>query len=633
MIEAMAAERPAGPRVRGHPLGRPRHARPDRAPGAVGARPAAAALPGARRAARAPRELGRRPPRGHVDLPRAAHADRDARPGRLAAARPTRRRPELVPAVAERAGGNPFFAEEMVRRLVEEGAADATALPDTVQALLAARLDSLDRFERRLVQHAAVVGRTFWEDALAPVADAEGRDLERALTALQEKDIVVPGEGTALAGEREFAFKHVLIRDVAYGMLPKAVRARKHFEVGELHRGARRRPHRRGRRAAGRALRRAPRRWATRRASRPPSSQPIQRQGAALPRGRGRRRRRLLLEPRGLRALRVGARSGPPTPATARASARSRATSRCGWAGSTRRSRCGRSASSTTACRRTSSASPTCTARSAPASGTRASASRRSSTTRRASTCSRTARPASSSCASTRRPPRSTCTRATTCSRSTRPRRRCGWPSGWGRRARPARARHLRPRLRAHRRHREGAREPGALGRAGARLRRRRDDPRAARARPSPRDLRGRLRRRRGRLPRGRSTWPSEVGDLPAQVELHAALAQLAVYRADWEGVRRSPRRAPSSPSARAWSASSASRTALRGAAALARRRVGRGRAPVPPRARAGRAGRLVRGGLRGAVRARGARCATAATPPARSPRSPRRSTCASAPA
>ena len=141
-------------------------------------------------------------------------------------------RPELVPKVAERAGGNPFFAEEMVRRLVEEGASDATALPDTVQALLAARLDSLDRFERRLVQQAAVVGRTFWADALAPVADAEGRDLDRALTALRDKDIVVPGEGTALSGEPELAFKHVLIRDVAYAMLPKAVRARKHYEVG-----------------------------------------------------------------------------------------------------------------------------------------------------------------------------------------------------------------------------------------------------------------------------------------------------------------------------------------------------------------------------------------------------------------
>ena len=110
-------------------------------------------------------------------------------------------------------------------------------------------------FERRLVQQAAVVGRTFWEGSLMPLARSEGRDLGRALISLQEKDILAPGAEGRLAGERELAFKHVLIRDVAYGMLPKAVRARKHFEVGLLHRGARRRPDRRGRPAARRALR------------------------------------------------------------------------------------------------------------------------------------------------------------------------------------------------------------------------------------------------------------------------------------------------------------------------------------------------------------------------------------------
>ena len=69
--------------------------------------------------------------------------------------------------VAERSGGNPLFAEEMVRRIVEEGSGEAVELPDTVQAVLAARLDSLDPFERRLVQQAAVVGRTFWAGSLA----------------------------------------------------------------------------------------------------------------------------------------------------------------------------------------------------------------------------------------------------------------------------------------------------------------------------------------------------------------------------------------------------------------------------------------------------------------------------------
>jgi class 3 adenylate cyclase/tetratricopeptide (TPR) repeat protein len=138
---------------------------------------------------------------------------------------------DVLPAVAERSGGNPLFAEEMARRIVEEGG-QTEQLPETVQALLAARLDALEPFERRLVQQASVVGRTFWEGSVAGLARSEGRDLTRALRALQEKDILVPSAVGRLAGERELAFKHVLIRDVAYGMLPKAVRSRKHFEVG-----------------------------------------------------------------------------------------------------------------------------------------------------------------------------------------------------------------------------------------------------------------------------------------------------------------------------------------------------------------------------------------------------------------
>jgi class 3 adenylate cyclase/tetratricopeptide (TPR) repeat protein len=138
-----------------------------------------------------------------------------------------------VRAVAERAGGNPFFAEEMARRLADESSGELVELPDTVQGLLAARLDSLDPVERRLVQHAAVVGRTFWEGALA-IAETDGRELHEALRNLQDKDIIVPDAGVRIAGEREYAFKHVLIRDVAYGMLPRAVRSRKHFEIGQF---------------------------------------------------------------------------------------------------------------------------------------------------------------------------------------------------------------------------------------------------------------------------------------------------------------------------------------------------------------------------------------------------------------
>ena len=81
----------------------------------------------------------------------------------------------VVAKVVERSGGNPLFAEEMARRIAEDGNLGAAELPDTVQAVLAARLDALDPFERRLVQQAAVVGRTFWEASLAPLAEAEGQ--------------------------------------------------------------------------------------------------------------------------------------------------------------------------------------------------------------------------------------------------------------------------------------------------------------------------------------------------------------------------------------------------------------------------------------------------------------------------
>ncbi len=141
---------------------------------------------------------------------------------------------EQARALAERSGGNPLFAEAMVQRIAEEDGGGAVELPDTVQGVLAARLDSLAPFERQLVSHAAVLGRTFWESALEPLAAAAGSDLRAALAALREKDILLPGDARGATGERELAFKHVLIRDVAYEMLPKATRARKHAEVSEF---------------------------------------------------------------------------------------------------------------------------------------------------------------------------------------------------------------------------------------------------------------------------------------------------------------------------------------------------------------------------------------------------------------
>ncbi len=108
-------------------------------------------------------------------------------------------------------------------------------------------------------------------------------------------------------------------------------------------------------------------------------------------------------------------------------------------------------------------------------------------------------------------------------------------PRGGGR-GKP-RARHLRPRLRADRRHRARPREPRALGRAGARLRPLRGDPRPARPRLPLRGLRGRLRRRDRGLRRGTRRSPSEIGDLPSQVELHFSLSLLAFHCGKWDEV------------------------------------------------------------------------------------------------
>jgi adenylate cyclase len=140
---------------------------------------------------------------------------------------------DIASTVAERSGGNPLFAEEMARRILEQGEIGPDDLPESVQAVLTARLDALQPLERRLVQHAAVVGQTFPVSALVALAHEEGGDLESALMTLQEREILAVVNEDA-GGEVELAFKHVLIRDVAYGMLPKAVRSRQHFEVGRF---------------------------------------------------------------------------------------------------------------------------------------------------------------------------------------------------------------------------------------------------------------------------------------------------------------------------------------------------------------------------------------------------------------
>ena len=127
----------------------------------------------------------------------------------------------------ERAGGNPLYAEEFVRLLDER--ADGAALPETVQGIIAARLDVLDREEKELLQDAAVLGRVFWVGG----AGTRPREAEAALHRLERREFVQRERRSTVAGETEYAFRHALVREVAYEQIPRAQRGEKHRRVAD----------------------------------------------------------------------------------------------------------------------------------------------------------------------------------------------------------------------------------------------------------------------------------------------------------------------------------------------------------------------------------------------------------------
>jgi class 3 adenylate cyclase len=143
---------------------------------------------------------------------------------------------EIVDAVVERAEGNPFYAGEIVRSLIDRlgpvpdpGAVPAAiaSLPDTVQATVLARLDALDPTSRRVVQLGAVMGRTFEPRAL-PVLEPSltEEQVADAVEALLDRDLI------RSTGRGQQTFRHILIREVAYGTLPRSERARLHAAAG-----------------------------------------------------------------------------------------------------------------------------------------------------------------------------------------------------------------------------------------------------------------------------------------------------------------------------------------------------------------------------------------------------------------
>ena len=131
----------------------------------------------------------------------------------------------------ERCGGNPLYAEQFARMLVDSG--EDAGVPETVQAVISARLDALGPERKALLHNAAVVGKVFWVEALAALSGPDERTVLAGLVDLAHRDLIRPARTSSIEGKREFVFAHLLVRDVAYGQIPRAERAQKHRLVAE----------------------------------------------------------------------------------------------------------------------------------------------------------------------------------------------------------------------------------------------------------------------------------------------------------------------------------------------------------------------------------------------------------------
>jgi class 3 adenylate cyclase/tetratricopeptide (TPR) repeat protein len=147
---------------------------------------------------------------------------------------------ELQQPILERSEGNPLYAEEFVRLLkdrdlvVRKGASwelregAEVPFPESVQALIAARLDTVDPDTKSLLADAAVIGKVFWAGAVAAMGDRDPQIVSTALRDLSRKELVRPARQSSMQGEAEYSFWHILARDVVYNQLPRASRANRH---------------------------------------------------------------------------------------------------------------------------------------------------------------------------------------------------------------------------------------------------------------------------------------------------------------------------------------------------------------------------------------------------------------------
>ena len=144
-----------------------------------------------------------------------------------------------------RAGGNPLYAQEFIRMLVDrrylrrdssawrldEG--ESLPLPESVQGVIAARLDALPQEEKELLQDASVLGKVIWEGALVAISKLPRPVVEERLHALRRKEFIRGERHSSVAGETQYSFLHLLMRDVAYGQIPRAARAERHRLAAE----------------------------------------------------------------------------------------------------------------------------------------------------------------------------------------------------------------------------------------------------------------------------------------------------------------------------------------------------------------------------------------------------------------
>ena len=156
---------------------------------------------------------------------------------------------DLRTLVVEGAEGNPFYVEELIKMLIEDGVIlrgeerwrvefDRLAqvrVPPTLTAVLQARLDSLPWEEKALLQRASVVGRLFWDATVSVLRAASDHvlDVSSSLEAVRARELVFRHERSAFAGVAEYVFKHAVLRDVTYETVLLKLRRVYHRQVAE----------------------------------------------------------------------------------------------------------------------------------------------------------------------------------------------------------------------------------------------------------------------------------------------------------------------------------------------------------------------------------------------------------------